>query len=518
MVSSTMDFNKNIPPEIYEIFIQNDIGYSLLVKGTPGAGKTTFALTLISMLKNTKTFYISTRISPESIYKQFPWIKKFLKEENILNATKTFIPPLDNLLDFKNHIKNTINFNNIQDFLKNIFNKILALGDPRGSILIIDSWEAIIGQNNADECNWETYLTELVRSLGIKLILISESYKKSVLDYIVDGIIYLKDNEEIHNKILRELEISKIRTIERYQKYYNYTLFNNEFRYCEKYYIKANHQMPLDNTLNQKSIILEKQLIYPKKKGNTFYYSTGTQDLDWLYQGGLTLGSLNLWELESDVPLYAISNLIIPIIYNFIKINSGVIIYSVDGVNSRFIDKNNLFLVLSAEDIENKLRYLVETDLKETHGANALENRHYVKLFKKDRFNLVFAEEYNKLAEKVSYNPILSIINYDFLSHYYPYLKITKQFFEHLRFVKSYNLIEIGIINNFKLFDNQISLYNTEDNINEFSFFFDTHIKIIFRNNSIFIYGLKPSTDIFYVKFEYQKDVFMPIIRLIPMK
>ena len=51
-----------MPTELLK-FVNND-SYSLLVKGNPGTGKTTFALTLMDNLDhNSNYFYISTRQS-----------------------------------------------------------------------------------------------------------------------------------------------------------------------------------------------------------------------------------------------------------------------------------------------------------------------------------------------------------------------------------------------------------------------------------------------------------------------
>ena len=70
----------------------------------------------------------------------------------------------------------------------------------------------------------ETLLTEFVRQMNVKLILITESVAVSFLDYIVDAIITIKD-ETIDGRVLRIIEINKIRAIERSTKgIYIYTI------------------------------------------------------------------------------------------------------------------------------------------------------------------------------------------------------------------------------------------------------------------------------------------------------
>src|SRR5271157_3498995 len=99
-----------IPQEIYEAFSREDIGYSLLVKGSAGVGKTTFALNLMCVFKNHEPIYLSTRVAPSSLYMQFPWLKDQLKVNNILDATRTFIPPVKNPEEMKDHLMRTIRF------------------------------------------------------------------------------------------------------------------------------------------------------------------------------------------------------------------------------------------------------------------------------------------------------------------------------------------------------------------------------------------------------------------------
>jgi KaiC/GvpD/RAD55 family RecA-like ATPase len=63
-----------ILPEIVNFF-EERYGKTLVIKGTPGSGKTVFALTMLSMLKRDGV-YLSTRVDPDTLYMLFPWIKE----------------------------------------------------------------------------------------------------------------------------------------------------------------------------------------------------------------------------------------------------------------------------------------------------------------------------------------------------------------------------------------------------------------------------------------------------------
>ena len=53
-------------------------GASLLVKGAPGGGKTSFALSIIEEFKDGTCVYVSTRTSREAFYRYFPWVREVL--------------------------------------------------------------------------------------------------------------------------------------------------------------------------------------------------------------------------------------------------------------------------------------------------------------------------------------------------------------------------------------------------------------------------------------------------------
>ena len=107
----------NIPIDVYESLNQREIGFSLLIKGAAGTGKTTLALSLLPIISDAVPIYISTRVAPQSLYVQFPWIQEILKEENILDATRTYFPPVSDPSELKTHILQTMNFKDAPEFL-----------------------------------------------------------------------------------------------------------------------------------------------------------------------------------------------------------------------------------------------------------------------------------------------------------------------------------------------------------------------------------------------------------------
>jgi KaiC/GvpD/RAD55 family RecA-like ATPase len=68
---------KRIPQELVEVLLSRR-GYSLLLKGAPGTGKTILALEIIGLLRDSNAVYISSRVSPTALYEHFPWLDECL--------------------------------------------------------------------------------------------------------------------------------------------------------------------------------------------------------------------------------------------------------------------------------------------------------------------------------------------------------------------------------------------------------------------------------------------------------
>ena len=183
----------HLPNEILK-FVKND-SYSLLVKGKPGTGKTTFALTLMDNLNHDSNyFYISTRLSIKQLLFFFPWINKFTS----INDSKYEYKFEDARLDEP------------ESLFERITNQLMDVKSP---IIIIDTWDAIASfMDKESRLNNERVLQIWRERAGAKLIFLSESCETTLLDSIVDGVITLKNEFKQPNQY-RKLFINKLRGI-----------------------------------------------------------------------------------------------------------------------------------------------------------------------------------------------------------------------------------------------------------------------------------------------------------------
>lgn len=208
----------HIPEDLMQ-FIQRD-SYSLLIKGFAGTGKTTLALTILNVLgvKN-DFFYISTRLSPKQLFQYYPWLEGFLQQStspgtNITRDREMMSTFEDARLDEP------------ESLFERITNQLMDIKSP---IIIIDSWDAIASfMDREARLNNERVLQTWRERAGAKLIFISEQPTDATLDFIVDGIVELR--QSYYNNIkMRQIFLQKLRGTRIKRPCYLYTLENSIF-------------------------------------------------------------------------------------------------------------------------------------------------------------------------------------------------------------------------------------------------------------------------------------------------
>src|ERR1044072_2459478 len=113
----------HLPSELLQ-FVKNE-SYSLLIKGKPGRGKTTFALTLLDNLNDDSNyFYISTRLSLKQLVSYFPWIEKFFSKDETISGYRFEDARLDEP----------------ESLFERITNQLMDVKSP---VILIDTWDTI---------------------------------------------------------------------------------------------------------------------------------------------------------------------------------------------------------------------------------------------------------------------------------------------------------------------------------------------------------------------------------------
>lgn len=279
-----------IPPEIISFF-EAFPGQSLLVKGKPGTGKTILTLEILrAVCEEGNGLYISTRIEPLRLYMTSPWIRDLIPERNIINATQSKVRR--SLGWEAQHLKRTrpIDYDTILQFFKVIYEDAEDMDNP---MIIFDSWDGVLSHLNMEEeaAALTQGICDFCREVETHTIFVTEREKETAIDFIVDGVVALHRlrlgeselrGKEPEHRVVRELEIEKLRGLPVRQSRYLFTLHGGRFRFFKPFL--ENLRVEVKPVLN---IGGDRQ-------------STGIPDLDRAV-GGLPAGSLSLWETRYGV-------------------------------------------------------------------------------------------------------------------------------------------------------------------------------------------------------------------------
>ncbi|MHA1248398.1 MAG: RAD55 family ATPase [Candidatus Helarchaeota archaeon] len=405
-------FKPAVPIEITQALEQK--GYTLLIKGDAGTGKTTLSLELLSQAES--KVYISSRITPSTLLKQFPWLHD--EEITFIDATQTFVQE-DSIAS---QIERALKFREMPGFLQKLYTVVKNKGGC--PTVVIDSWDAIKSGILEDEImirRSESVLAEMVRYLKFNLILVVES-KELYLDYISDGIVELR-SEIYDNRRQRIVRIKKMRGVEINQPEYLFSLSSGRF----KYFKSIPREIPFESTKSDIPVIsnTDKRLFTCSKSLNEFFdYSLGKNTIT-LIEIGEGVGHDYLW-------------LIIPTIINQLSQKCGIEILQKNLLFFDFAPTYNdppeftkLIRTISKDvDLEKVITELTnavvdfaenrekENNIEEYNitvifGSNKFENRfgveglkyyteifdEYVKLFRRSK--MIYLAYYNQKLHKL---------------------------------------------------------------------------------------------------------------------
>ncbi|MCD6483892.1 MAG: hypothetical protein J7L47_02135 [Candidatus Odinarchaeota archaeon] len=215
---------KRIPKELKKALKIG--GYSLIIKGLAGTGKTTLALELISSLEqeNATGIYFTARVAPAQLVSHYPWALKDIPKERFIDAR-------GGLMVQDVPYATVIKYSDVPEFLKNLF-YMIDIAPKKPVTVVIDSLEELKANLSFPEENFsiERRLLELSYQNTANIIFITERKEVGKLDYLVDGIIKLERIIE-NGRIFRYFIIEKMRGIPVTRPVYIYTLKGAHFSY-----------------------------------------------------------------------------------------------------------------------------------------------------------------------------------------------------------------------------------------------------------------------------------------------
>ena len=431
--------------------------YTILLKGAPGTGKTTYAVTLLEQLcrgdAKAKGVYISTRIDPAVLYKQFPSLQKRVPRKNIIDATQSEFSDAE----FQ------VLYEDSPSFLRAVYNLV---AEEDVTILIIDSWDAVsfqIGKENQGIEKLENIMLDIARKTKTHLVLITEYTDEKKLDYLADGILRL-EKEQIDDKIVRRVFIDKLRGFQVPHSNYPFTLEAGKFSHF------VTPATELGSGWHK--------VIKNKEKGSSHgIYSTGIKDLDAII-GGYPGGSFVLLEIADDSISQSYRPVLFHIISNFMLNNCGVIYMPEEGsysssvkkllsdyVSEEVLDKNLRMPTISEPESEDPCLFKIDAEGKGEKGSKSLKE-----------YLAKHLEVYKELKKPVLH--VLGLTRLDIYSEE----DIRGMLSEVVSWVRTTNDVLIGVLKPSAKLKNEIR---------EMA---DVHLRFIPINGTINVYGVKPRT------------------------
>ncbi|HXQ48854.1 MAG TPA: gas vesicle protein GvpD P-loop domain-containing protein [Thermoplasmata archaeon] len=331
-----------VPPEVIA-FLSGKGGRSLIVKGGAGTGKTTFGLELLERVGQPgRSYYLSTRVGDEALYRQFPWLKTTEMRTRVLDAAKLFLDtinaggkPADKPLPESEQRKiragkevlgtfgqergppTRVDRTHLQALLQrspmpeveNVYTRIeRAL--PEKSLLVIDSLEGVTHKYGLEMEEFVMALQkDLVEGSSTDVVMILEKPEAGGIEYLVDGLISIQ-REELDERRVRHLRLEKLRATNIGQARYAVTLDGGRFE-------------ALGTTRDAHAATPTgpwKPAPDPER-----FYSTGIPDFDKLLGGGFRRGSFNAFEVDVNVGIDDYYMLFTPTFLNFLSQGRGII-------------------------------------------------------------------------------------------------------------------------------------------------------------------------------------------------
>jgi len=322
-----------IPKEVISFFHAPG-GHSLIVKGPAGTGKTTFALQLTEELNEVAaSHYLSSRVSDESLYNQFPWLRDRLRPASLETGLpkkaeagkvmRTALQQLEGRIEAGEEgeseepdsvaagkVKNGIIDVPIGIDLPEIERAydFVEAQLPKRTLVLIDSIDALAEHYGIPASRLINVLQrDLVEGSTQNVLYVLESSGETRMDFLGDGVLSLGATE-YHGRRLRVLTIEKLRGLQVQQHRYLYTLDGGRLVAFE-----------VSEEVRQTT----PQRWKPVEDLSADAASTGLEAIDRLI-GGLARGRVVAVEIANAVPADYVDWLRTSIISNFVSQGRGV--------------------------------------------------------------------------------------------------------------------------------------------------------------------------------------------------
>ncbi|MFQ6106628.1 MAG: gas vesicle protein GvpD P-loop domain-containing protein [Thermoplasmata archaeon] len=500
---------KGIPDALLDFF-RGPGGHSLIVKGTAGTGKTTFALQLTEELESVEnSYYMSIRVSDQSLYNQFPWLKdrmefskriaptrtEHVSEEEEGKVHRTELKKLEGRIEMGEEDENSI-YDKISEGEVTETGLILDLGSdlpeidkaydvvenalPEKTLILIDSINALAERYGIHPSKlMNTLQRDLVETSSSDVLYVLESSGETRLDYLGDGVISFT-SEEHAGRRLRIMKIEKLRGTEIRQHKCAYSLDGGRIR-----------------TFGfEKMEIPDKKAPWvPVPDISENWISTGNEQLDSLI-GGFKKGTIVALEIGGNVDTVYSDLLKTSLISNFVSLGRGVAFVPEKKASSEIV-RDEILPFVGEEALEKCMRVFEPSATTSVEGSRIALPMEGADVDNELKWSNI--EYHLSRAER----PILSLMGFDTLEAVFGH-EVIEEMAGHMSSIRKSKDIFLGIVT------------STTSSTSPLANLAHTHIKIENIDGSVILYGEKPYTELHALSFDHSKGhpkaVLTPII------
>jgi KaiC/GvpD/RAD55 family RecA-like ATPase len=270
-------------------------GRSVLIRGDPGTGKTSLVLQLLDYHSKNgfKSIYMSTRLSAKTLKSHQPWVE-------VVQGKYGTVPRLaEDQIGFQDsrRMDGVRAISGLRQYLEQVPNPFVAL----------DSWEGLFFESRTLGVE---EISKLVEDYDARFVVVTERREQTDLDYLLDGVIVLR--RKFHEgRIVREMELKKLRGVSIRQSRFLFTLDSGKFKYVPPFASKMIERVNVP--------------LAPVSSSKPGIHSLGNEALDRILEGGYRRGTCNVLEISDDVPFEVIAMVLRTIFANFLNNNQRIV-------------------------------------------------------------------------------------------------------------------------------------------------------------------------------------------------
>jgi circadian clock protein KaiC len=447
-------------------------GSLILLAGNPGTGKTVLASHFL--------YNGALKFGEKGLYVSFVEGRKTLIDNMLsygLDFERLEREGKVKILDFL-----TMKEEGISYILEMILREISSLKAER---LVIDSFTAMaqaFKEKIDSRIVLHTILSKMVRRAGCTTLLIleGERIESEVEGYVVDGLLILRKNAplRVEERLIREIEISKMRGTRLEQPNYFFTL-EGGFKVFPPF-----EQRPIKG----------KRRFEPIQDPEP-YFSSGSEDLDKMLGGGYPKGGVAFLEIDEKVTASNWGLILYTVLANFLAKGRGGFLALPIGLSAESLLKTmNELYGFSYDEMYDLLR-IFELELPQgagerpcvvgVGGDDILED--YLKWIKVE----------DEMMKKTG-QPVIQIVSYNSLETVYGAERANQ--------ISGINMVRTKNLNNLTIGMGCL----TPDIARRIASVCDVYLRLARDHGTLLLYGVKPRTSLYVLDMDTSKGYPLP--------